>query len=135
MKNNTPRTQDAINKFADNPCNLQPFFDFARVLERELNQKSDRLEAEVAILRAAMGEIIELESDLNIRSFGLGDIARKALASEQSEIVPPPGFRWLLPTELLVSGDWCLNTDGAFRPIIRPDGDEVNASYQYIRAK
>jgi len=47
--NDTPRTQAVINKIADEGCtNIQPIFDLARTLEREV----ERLRRELAAARA-----------------------------------------------------------------------------------
>ena len=109
MKNETPRTQEVINGIADNPHNLQPLFDHARQLERELNAaKHDcghaekRCDAAIASwdeererAQREAGRVVDLRDALRIASAALlltrshNDAALTAITNALSS----PNFR------------------------------------------
>ena len=82
MKNHTPRTQDVINRIADNPDNLQPIFDHARRLEIELNAAKE-LQRELAAAKLDCGHA-EKRCDAAIASW---DEERERALREGARVV------------------------------------------------
>lgn len=80
--NTTPRTQAVINELADEGCtNMQPLFDHARTLERELAAERDK----VRTLRQALESLAYWSRNRTETRITLRNRIAAALAAAQDE--------------------------------------------------